>query len=337
MDQPTPTGVLVQPADQIEPLSPGWYAARRLGITATDLPKILGLSKYGNALSVYNDKTRAAEWADDSEREEAYWGRVMEGPVADRWAEQNGGVGVRPVGTLANRNEPWMLASLDRLVPICPDGKTSCGLEVKTRSAYVAGKWKEDVPDDVLAQVQWQLMVSGLPHAHVACLLGGQRLASFTVDRDARLEVYLLKAARPVWECVQKGTPPPVEADAGGVLLAELNRMFADRAGSVRVDMTKAVPLMRAYGEGHHREGEGASIKAVAKTEMIQLMGGAEVAVGNDELRPLWTYKAGKTSDEMTAGNVRRLKTECPEVYRDLVALGYITKTKPSRKFLPKF
>lgn len=322
----TPTGVLVYDG---EPHTPGWFAARRQGITGTDLPKILGLTTYGNALTVWRDKRGEAT---DDAGEAAYWGTKQEPIVADRWAELNQTT-VKRVGVIAHSNELWMRASLDRLVGECPDSdSTFCGLEIKTRNAYVAGKWRDDVPDDALAQVQWGLMTTGLDHMHVACLIGGQRLQSYRVDRDDELEGYLLRAATTVWEAVTDGVPPNVEADAGGVLLRELDRMFADRQGAVNVDADKAERLIELYAEGHRLERKGKTAKVLAKTGMVELLGGAEVALGNED-EPLWTYKRPEPTHEMTAEAVRKLEQKAPWTYKTLVAQGYITKTDPKPRF----
>ena len=105
----TPTGVLITDA---APETEEWFAARREGITGTDLPKILGLSKYGNALAVWQDKR--GEWTDDA-GEAARWGQLLEEPVAEEWAERNDTI-VERIGVVANVEYPWMRASLDRVI-----------------------------------------------------------------------------------------------------------------------------------------------------------------------------------------------------------------------------
>lgn len=320
----TPTGRLVYDGD---PHTDAWFAARREGITGTDLPKILGLSKYGNALSVWRDKR--GERADEA-GEEAYWGTVQEPIIADRWADLEGTT-VAKVGIVAHGNQPWLRASLDRLVNLCPDSGEYgvCGLEIKTRNAYVAGKWKEDVPDDVLAQVQWGLMATGFDHMHVACLIGGQKLQRYVIGRDAKLEDYLIAAARPVWECVEKGHPPNVDADSAGVLLAELNQMYADRAGAVHVDLRAARAYLNTYAQGHRWASNGKAIKEQAKGNLVKLLGEAEVALDNND-EPLYSYKRPEATQEMTAKQISRLKREHPKIYSALVAHEFITTTTPN-------
>lgn len=279
----TPTGVLVSTA---APETDEWFAARREGITATDLPKILGLSKYGNALSVWLDKRGEL---DDEAGEAARWGQILEDPVASEWALRND-VTCERVGVLANSEHPWRRASLDRLVTGClTDG--TCGVEIKTRSAFVAGRWDDDVPDDVLAQTQWQLLVTGLPHMHVACLLGGQRLVDFTVEPDEDLQALLVDEASRVWQHVQDGTPPKVDPDA---LLAKLlDQLYSHRKGVRQVDESIARWRMAEYDDAGFSEKQAKEKRQVARAALIELLGDGEIAVIDD--MPVYTYKANKS------------------------------------------
>lgn len=328
----TPTGRLVYDGP---PGTPDWFEARRQGITGTDLPKILGLSRYGNALSVWRDKR--GELDDDEEREAATWGHILEEPVAAEWARRHGSA-VSPVGVIANTQAPWVRASLDRLVRSCPDsteppaefGPPVCGLEVKTRSAYKAADYKTDIPDDVLAQTTWGLRATGLDHMHVAVLIGGQRLAGFRVDRDAKLEQYLVEAAEPVWQAVADGTPPAVHPDAEGVLLAQLNDMYRSRDGD-RDLPPEARKHLDSYRAGGLMEKDGKQIKTVAKTALVQLLGDGETGLLDDA--PVFTYKAPEPGDEITADSLDRLRQECPELYEALKQDGYITPTSPAPRF----
>jgi putative phage-type endonuclease len=326
----TPTGRLVTEA---EPATPAWFIARRNGITGTDLPKILGLTpKYGNALTVWRDKR--GESSDDDAGEAAEWGNIFEEPIAQKWASLEKTT-VRRVGVLENKFVPWMRASLDRLVGLCPDGDTvaglECGLEVKTRNAYKAGEFRDGIPDDVLAQVQWGLRVTGLPHMHVAVVIGGQKLYRFRVDRDAELEAYLFAQAESVWMDVQLGHPPDVAADAEGTLLRELNDMFRKREGDRELPGAAAQVQLDSYREGHRIESQGKAAKTVAKTELVKMLGDGEVGLLDGV--PAFTYRRPDPTDELTAGQLRRLAVTAPNLYSKLVAEGYITQTKPNPKF----
>lgn len=337
---PTPTGVLVYDGP---PVTPEWFAVRRAGITGTDLPKILGLSKYGTALSVWLDKRGESD--DDTAGEAARWGNLLEDVVAREWAHRNQTT-VTPVGVIANVDHEWQRASLDRLVTTCPDegpdycnsphpdspaGRMArCGLEVKTRSAYKRGSFKDGEPDDVLAQVAWGLLVTGLDHMHLAVLIGGQELLTFRVDRDPVLEQYLVDAARPVWDAVTAGDPPQVHPDAEGVLLADLNTLYGKRDGEISLP-PDAEDWLAKYASANRSEYIAKRVKATAKAALVQMLGDREVGLLGDT--PAFTYFTPDPADQVTADDLRALRTDNPELYAALVEDGVITQTKPGPRF----
>lgn len=321
----TPTGHLVTAAD---PETDEWFAARREGITGTDLPKILGLTKYGNALSVWLDKRGEL---DDDAGEAARWGQLLEDTVAQEWAQRHGTT-VSDVGVLAHVGRGWMRASLDRLVAACPDGEQyRCALEVKTRSAWVADQWAEGVPDSVLAQTTWGLMVTGLDHHHVAALIGGQRLVSYRVDRDPKLEDYLLDAARPVWQAVLDGVPPEAHPDADGILLELLDRLYSKREGDRELDPGDAGEWIALYEDGLDLAKRGEGLKTQAKTALVQMLDDGDTGLVNGA--PRFTYKRPDPGYSLPAAELRRLQRERPYLFAALVNRGYVTPTNPGPRF----
>lgn len=289
----TPTGLFVTDAD---PGSDEWLAARRKGITATDIPKILigDETTHGNAISVWMDKQ--GQWDDDL-GEAAMWGQVLEEPIAAVWSRQHG-TETAPLPVLCHVVNEWMVASLDRIVRDCPTGEATaawgCALEVKTRNAFVAGNWRDDVPDDVLAQVAWQRLVSGFGHVHVACLIGGQRLVQHTYRRDAELERYLLIEAGRVWRHVLDGTRPIAPANA--LLTAVLNKLYPDRDGVLSLvsadEIAEALDVVDAYEDARLAEAAAKADKDAAKSRIVERLGPHEVALVDG--KPVFSYRANR-------------------------------------------
>lgn len=323
----TPSGVV---AGEFPPNTPDWYALRRTGIGSSDVSPILGYSRYRSAGHVWAEKR--GDLGPDDTSEAGRWGHLLEAVIAHEWARQHD-TKVAAAPTLRHAEHPHRLANLDCLVLRCPDTPAArtlrhprdggsgygCALEIKTRSAYVAGSWREDVPDDVLAQCQWQLLVTGLPHVHVACLVGGQRLVEHLVLPEPAVQAYVAQEADAVWQAVQTGVRPRVDSSA--LLLDLLDRLYPDRSGDVEVDPS-AVGLIRAgYDAGKALEADGKAMVEESRAALVALLGAGDTAVDAGG-RPVATYRA----HEQTHLDRDRLRKEFPDAW---AACATTKKTRP--------
>jgi putative phage-type endonuclease len=310
----TPTAALVLRADASRE---AWLAERRHGIGSSDLAAILGLSKYGNAMTVWADKLGLVDDEDPSEAAE--WGIDLEDVVARAWADRVR-MRVARLGLVAHIGQPWRRCSLDRKVFGCDRGP--CALEVKTRSAWKADEWANGaVPESVEAQVQWQLAVTGLDHIHLAVLIGGQQLVDRVVDEDLSVQSFLVSEAERVWECVQAEIAPHVEPD--GLLVGLYQRMYPDREGAVELG-----PDAKRYLEDYRFAAalgkDAAADKENAKAGLLGLLGSAEVGLIGGV--PVFTYRTSKPSPVV---DVAVLQRDHPDAYAACVT----TPAAGSRRF----
>src|SRR5690625_3768069 len=138
-------------------------------------------------------------------------GREMEDIAVARWTEDTG-INVRRCGLLANREQPWMLATPDRLTA---DGS---GLEVKTTTwRDHSEEWDAHPSDHAMAQAQWSMAVTGLDKWHIVALFRdtGEH-TSYEVERDdALIEILVLRASQ-FWHgnILQRCAPPLDETEA---------------------------------------------------------------------------------------------------------------------------
>ncbi|MFE0329033.1 YqaJ viral recombinase family protein [Streptomyces sp. NPDC058960] len=314
--QVTPTGRLILPHTAPRDV---WLDARRQGIGSSDLPAVMNLSGFKTPLHVYHDKLGHLPH-DDEFSEAAHFGVLFEEPLARDWARRNRTV-VESIGLIANEAEPWQMCTLDRLCTECPldrSVRSLCALEVKTRNAFVANLWRQGPPDDVLAQVLWQILVTGLDHIHVVCLIGGQDYRQYTVRREehVKLVAYLHAEASRLWhEHIVPGRPPATTGEEPPDALIDLyDRLHPDREGVVVVDRElDAVDAMTEYMEASALESEGKRRKKAAKAKLLGVLGGAQAAVRQD--RPFFSIEQSyrKTPD------LERLAEEFPEAYRACV------------------
>lgn len=307
----TPTGRLILPATADRLV---WLEARRRGIGSSDLAAILGLSKYGNELTVYHDK-RGTLPLETDDSEPAYWGRANEGNVADRWTMANRTV-TRRVGLIANVDRPWQMCTLDRRVLQCPlpaHEAEKCALEIKCRSAFKAPMWRKGVPDDVLAQVLWQMDCCGFDHLHVGLLIGGNDYRQFVVYRSEheQLVLDLRAAAEDLWNGIVAGRPPVLTGDEEpGPLLDLYRRLHPDREGLIHLDRDgDALDAMYDYIAAATAEGASKKAKEKAKAALIGALGpNAAAYAGN---KPFFSLEP--TSKEWC--DIKKLAEHYPEAY----------------------
>lgn len=296
----TPAGVLVLPADAPRDV---WLAERKNGIGASDVPRILGLTpQYGNALHVWAEKT--GRYTDDTMSEPAKWGIRAEDMIARGWAEDHE-LKVQRLGMLAHSGHPWRRASLDRRVFGCDIGP--CALQIKTRTAFASEEWRDGAtPQRVEAQVQWEMLVSGFEHEHLAVLLGGNQLIERTFTADPMVQAYLIDEVTRVWECVLADVAPDVAPDASNIDLYKV--MYPDRVGMVELG-PDAVRWLDEYRLTRDSGSGAEKAQKAAQAALLGLLGAGEIGCIDGD--PVFSYKA---QDRRTT-DLDRLAAEFPDAY----------------------
>ncbi len=323
----TPTGRLVLPADADRA---DWLTARRSGIGSSDVPAILGLVEQNPPLKVYYDKL--GHDVDDA-GEAAYWGTVNEENVARRWAMQNRSV-IRRVGVVSHVDHPHWMTTLDRRVTECPldsDEQAPCALEIKTRSAFKSAQWHAGAPDDVTAQVLWQIIVNGYEHMHYAVLIGGNDYHQGTIRADEYRDVMadISTAVDKFWfEHVQAQVPP--EPTGNGDALAKLfRRLHPERSGSVDIDRhPDALDALLDYTRHQREEAAAKKAKAQAKARMIAALGDAQEArIGGERAYALEPTNAAPRVD------LELLAERWPDAYEACVKANQTERIDISKQF----
>lgn len=304
----TPTAVRVLPADADRDT---WLAARRNGIGSSDVAAILGAADRNTAVHVYHDKR--GKLVDDA-GEAAFWGTVLEEPIAREWARRQRSV-VQRVGLVAHVDEPWMMATLDRQVLECPmdrQVRTRCALEVKCRSAFKANRWHADVPDDVLAQTVWQMAVTGYEHIHVAVLIGGNEMKLTTVVRDPKLEAYVLGEVRRFRdEHLLPGVEPDWDLSKADALIHMDSLLHPERNGEIDLE---GIGEVMEYAELSATKGKAERALKQQKAVLVRLAAGARSVTFGGELAYEFQPRSRSSCD------LERLRERHPEAYADCVS-----------------
>lgn len=208
-----------------------WLAARRQGVTASEIAVILGISPFDSPFNLYYKKR--GEISEDFDNTAMSLGRHLEPWIADRWAEAHPEYHVGVTGLWQSLERPWQMATPDRLLWDRAAGEDWRGrdsvLEVKSSGTYDG--WGEDGSDEIptyyRAQVLWQLDTLGLTEGHVTCLfLSTRSIRNYVVPYDAHDVELMRDAAQEFLARVDKGEPP--EIDHTPATTAALKSLFPD-------------------------------------------------------------------------------------------------------------
>ena len=273
----TPTGVVVY---QGPPHTPGWFEARAGGVTATAVADIAVPSRYGSALTVW--ARLAGHELRDEQSEAAWWGLRDEAGIAERWSLLHE-VDVVETGVLRHRDIAHHRASPDRVVPQCPglpaDSAGPCLLQIKCRSLRVEPRWADGPPSHELAQVQWEMHVTGVDHTHLAVRFDGNRLREWRVERDDARIAQLVWLADDVWARAHDGRPPLVDLRPEDNEL--LRRIWPSPAGVAEWTPGQAEALLANLADAQAAKRDSTAELELAQAAIrLALAGAGEAQVG---------------------------------------------------------
>lgn len=267
------------------------HATRRTGIGGSDIPVILGLSRYKCGMDLWLAKTDRAAW-EDTETPAQEWGHRLEpallGKLADRFLLE-----YHPhPGTVRNA-EVWERALYT------PDGVGDDFVaECKTRSAWTQEDWGPDfstqIPRDVYAQVQWGMLVLGKPRALVGVLIGGNDFRAYEIPADPAFAQDALAQAQAWWAAhVDTGTPPA--PDGGDDAELWLRRTFPNVKEPIDESddpylVGLVQDLVRLKKEREHLDGQITRLSQLAKLEI-----GDKQGVKTSAGTITWTERRGPT------------------------------------------
>lgn len=283
-----------------------WLDWRRNGITATEAACCIGVSKWGTALSVYDEKLNPKGHT-PSEYEE--WGTLLEDTIKfKKFAKEHPEFEVVQ-GECYERG--WRKCSLDG--ELRKDGKTVAILEIKTGSDETA--W-DPVPMYYYAQVQWQMHVTGIKRTYFAVLIHGHHYLERVVEYDPIYCQKLEKICTEVWNCICKKEPPkvdPAHADIDQNILNDMATNTTDREPAYEISEAEWTTYIVLKEKAEEFTAKLKAHKAV----LTQYLTRAEVL----------TYKGQKFGKMICMKgkefvDVDKLKCDFPEVYEQVRRIG---------------
>lgn len=176
-----------------------WLAERRLGVTSTDIPAILGISPWSSEGDVARDKQGETIEHDEATQRRFRLGHALEVVVRAEEVVEHG-IALRRVHRfIVHKTDPILRTSLDF---------ERVGERTIVEAKSTASRdWDNGLPEYVEAQVRWQMGVAGYPRAHVAALRYGRELVCHDVEHDEDTFAGLVTIAHDFWDRLRAGGP----------------------------------------------------------------------------------------------------------------------------------
>lgn len=192
---------------------------RRRWIGASEVPCILGVSPFGNEISVWCSKMGLDIIATTDEME---LGNFLEAGIAQMYAHKTG-YEIASFGSIAHPRFPFMGCTPD----ICVFGQSRIA-QIKLVGHWMAHHWDDGVPEYVQAQVQAEMEVCDVEVCDVVPLIGGTDIRIIPVYRDREIGAGLVEICRAFWlNHIETGEMPPVDGSEHAT--AALKALYAQK------------------------------------------------------------------------------------------------------------
>lgn len=256
---------------------------RRTGLGGTDVARILGLSRFGGPMNVFLEKR--GQTAPLIETEPMKWGKLLEEPIAQEYAQKSGRKVRRAAAFLRHPTYDVFYANIDRWSLL--RGTPKRVLECKTTSVFTADDFGEEgtdqVPADYLVQTMHYMAVTDTVIADLAVLIGGNKHRVYTIPRDEELIADMREQSLAFWDDTQRGIPPDIDGSAASDAylrktyrdkgterpmtadLASLGTMYQGLAEEIKENEARRKAIGNEIRDlmGDHRWAEGEGVKVV--------------------------------------------------------------------------
>jgi len=292
-----------------------WLKAREAGIGASEVAAILGLSPWETPFSLWLRKTKQAPPVEENDAMRR--GHYLEDAVVQWWMHETGEQVIKASAAdiiYVHPEHPFMRVTPDRIVK----GRKKI-LEVKSTAINMG----ETIPDYYMAQVQYQMYVTGIHQAELIYIQGGLTFGRFIVEYDEEFAEFIAQKVTEFWyENVLGGKEP--DAINVGDLSIKVPKSTPEK--SIQADDRAMEQIAEIREKKAQYEALGKEIEAL-QDSLKMYMTDSE-AILDESGNILLTWKSGK---DKTSFDSKAFAAENPDLY------AKYCKTVPgARSFLIK-
>lgn len=197
--------IIIKPKDRAE-----WLEVRKSGIGASEVASVIGISPWDTPFSLWLKKTGQIPPAEENQAMRL--GHLLEPVVATLWEEETGGKVVKASAAdiiYQDAEKPWRRVTPDRIayrISAWSGKKEKTLVEIKTTAT---GFDADTIPDNYLAQCQYQMLVTGIHNCDLAWLTAGRYFDTARIEYDPEFAEWLGAEVDKFYnECVVGGREP---------------------------------------------------------------------------------------------------------------------------------
>ena len=183
-----------------------WMEQRRLGVGASEIAVLFGLSPWSTLEELWNEKVNGCNYTPGSEL--FHFGHEFEPLIAAEFAARTGEEVDHPPSEIMIGEKPYFRASLDRVV--VENGKPVAALELKNLNESRHAEYRVAGPSiGYLLQLQYQMMVANLDYGYLAVMFGGQKFVAWQVNANPAVQEEIARRVEEFWGYVERKEFPP--------------------------------------------------------------------------------------------------------------------------------
>jgi putative phage-type endonuclease len=249
-------------------MTPEQAARRRNGLGASDASSAVGLNPYYSAIELWQEKR--GEVPPFMGNEATRWGKILEHPIRQEYAEQTGRVVRLPEETLQHPVHRFMFCH--------PDGVTDDGRMYEGKTARYGDDFGEpgtdQVPEHYLIQCQHGMLVTGLKITDLAVLIGGQDFRLYHIEANESLQASLVEAESAFWQHVVEGTRPALDYRAP-TAIEILKKLYPGTNGQTKTASLECIAARTQLEQASADLKSAEARKDAAKALLLDFMGEA--------------------------------------------------------------
>ena len=277
-----------------------WLQSRKEGIGASEVGAILGLSKFDTPFSIWLKKTGQVE--PEPENEAMLMGHLLEDAVAKRWEIETGQKVIKASAAdviYVHPEFPYMRVTPDRIAK----GRKKI-LECKTTAIDVN---EDNLPIYWVAQVTFQMYVTGIHQADLAWLVNGRHFGYANIPYDEEFAEYIASKVTEFWnENVLGGKEP--DAISVEDLAVKVPKSTPEKSVTADESALDQIAVLREKKAMYDALGDEI---ADLQNSLKLFMEDSEALLDEDGT-VLLTWKSGK---DKTTFDSKRFAEENPDLY----------------------